>query len=374
MLESYQGSVEQRRGPDMKTNAPLAAVAVAWAAALIAACANSDSPNTPAAKDEGAEGGACYPSATCNAGLTCVSNVCVNPGTGGWGGDASVGGSAGSAGWAGSAGTSGSGVGGAAGVAGSSAAAGSGGVAGHGGVGAAGGGCPNCGSLEQCWNNQRCAAKLVPIPAGYSIDSTEVTRDQYAAWLETSPATAGQEPWCASNTSYTPRCEWPPSTKGKHPVVCVDWCDASAYCKAVGKRLCGKIGGGTNGYTDYANASLSQWYNACSANGQNEYPFGSTYSGKTCNGNDNGVGSTVEVGSLAGCQSSVSGYAGVYDLSGNVWEWEDSCTGNSGVQDSCRVRGGSFGGDYDWLRCANGAVSGGRTGDVANRGFRCCSP
>jgi hypothetical protein len=40
--------------------------------------------------------------------------------------------------------------------------------------------------------------------------------------------------------------------------------------------------------------------------------------------NRNVAGTTVETGSLSTCQPSVSGYAGVYDLSGNVWEWEDS--------------------------------------------------
>jgi formylglycine-generating enzyme required for sulfatase activity len=75
---------------------------------------------------------------------------------------------------------------------------------------------------------------------------------------------------------------------------------------------------------------------------------------------------------MSGCQSSVSGYAGVYDLSGNVWEWEDSCDGNAGNSDYCRLRGGSdVDNDYP-LRC-----------DVDNYndrdfqydlfGFRCCS-
>ena len=72
----------------------------------------------------------------------------------------------------------------------------------------------------------------------------------------------------------------------------------------------------------------------------------------------------------------MSGYVGVYDLSGNVWEWEDSCDGTTGSNDLCRLRGGSFGvypGDY--LRCDYGGYDGfgARVGGL-DIGLRCCSP
>ena len=213
---------------------------------------------------------------------------------------------------------------------------------------------------------------MVEVPEGFCIDATAVTRSQYEAWLATNPSTVGQVSACTWNATYEPRCEWPPGSKGDHPVVCVDWCDAYAYCQAVGKRLCGKIGGGMNGYDDYSNASMSQWYAACTSGGVNEYPYGDTYSGTTCNGDEAGHGTTVPVASMSGCQSSVSGYAGVYDLSGNVWEWEDSCNVNSGNSDICRLRGGSF--DYDGfsLRCV-GVYVYGRDALSDSFGFRCCS-
>ena len=239
--------------------------------------------------------------------------------------------------------------------------------------------CSTCGALEECWNGELCVAQSVAVTGGYSIDATEVTRSQYEAWLATSPdPSAGQPPYCTWNASYTPQCEWPPATKGSHPVVCVNWCDAYAYCQAVGKRLCGRIGGGAIGYGDIANAALSQWYNACSSNGANAYPYGDTYDGQTCNGGNSGLLTTASVGTLDGCQSSVAGYTGVYDQSGNAWEWEDACDAVVGAQDGCRLRGGAHDYDASGLRCDvdNYLMSTYFVrGDVhPTVGFRCCSP
>lgn len=221
---------------------------------------------------------------------------------------------------------------------------------------------------------------MVKMPKGYCIDSTEVTRSQYAAWLTTGPQTAGQVASCSWNNTYLPNTDyapaycdssvWPPGTKGDYPVVCIDWCDAYAYCKGVGKRLCGGIGGDATAFGAFADSNASQWYAACSSGGLNDYPYGDTYNAQTCNG-ENGS-NVMAVGSKSSCVSSVAGYTGVYDLSGNVWEWEDSCNGNTGVGDSCRIRAGSsWNGSAD-LRCDKDNANA-RTYVNAGMGFRCCS-
>ena len=228
---------------------------------------------------------------------------------------------------------------------------------------------------------------MVRLPEGYCIDSTEVTRAQYEEWVSTSPSSRGQIVKCLSNTTFAPDVSCMGSSSvcqsgcDNHPQVCVNWCDAYAYCLAVGKRLCGKIGGGPNGYNDYASVALSQWYNACTSHGAHIFPYGNTYDGQACNGGDHGVGTTVAVGSMSTCQSPEAAYSGVYDLSGNVSEWTDECTGDAVTTPlNCRHGGGALWADGA-LDCALGWTStqvglGGPMIPVPQPtvGFRCCSP
>jgi formylglycine-generating enzyme len=219
---------------------------------------------------------------------------------------------------------------------------------------------------------------MVRLPEGYCIDSTEVTRAQYAAWLATAPSTAGQISDCTWNATFTPDVSCMGNYSvcqtgcDNHPQVCVDWCDAYAYCQAVGKRLCGKIGGGPNGWNDANDAARSQWYNACVSGGANNtYSYGSTYQAHYCNGQDQGLNTTVAVGSMTSCQSSVPGYQGVLDLNGNVYEWEDSCDGG-GSSANCHTRSGSFvyGGND---RCDIDFIDHVRSFALEYFGIRCCS-
>jgi formylglycine-generating enzyme len=220
---------------------------------------------------------------------------------------------------------------------------------------------------------------MVMLPEGYCIDSTEVTRAQYQAWLDTNPALPGSSDVnCGWKTSFVPdaNCMTKPfvcrSGCGNHPQVCVDWCDAYYYCYGVGKRLCGKIGGGAISVSDLTNASLSQWLNACvSDEANNTFPYGNTNQPNYCNGADHDVGTTVPVGSMTSCQSAVPGYQGVFDLSGNVIEEEDSCDGASQWAD-CYYLGGSFYNVGNGLSCYSSAAIF-RSFVGTHLGFRCCS-
>jgi len=252
-------------------------------------------------------------------------------------------------------------------------------------AGAVGAGCTGNFETTQV-NTGLCVAKMATIwePVAnldYSIDVTEVTKGQYDAWLATSPALpARTDVNCGYVSSYAEQ-----GTDGvytgpdadHHPVVYVDWCDAYAYCLGVGKRLCGAIGGGSNSFASYNDEKSSQWFRACSFEGAYTYPYGNTYEASYCNGddywianwNDNGPNlETVAVGSFANCVSPT----GAYDLSGNVYEWEDSCESN-GPAGHCRIRGGAMGSDRYGLACGTN-VANIRYGSFDNYvGFRCCS-
>jgi formylglycine-generating enzyme required for sulfatase activity len=213
--------------------------------------------------------------------------------------------------------------------------------------------------------------------ASYCVDRTEVTNAQYARFVAARNNALGlmdQDPHCAWNGSYVPT-SWPyPAGREGYPVANVDWCDAYAFCKWAGKRLCGRIGGGRVARSDGIDATRSQWYAACSASGARVYPYGNTYVAASCNGEDVSGNALRPAGSSPACAGGAS--PELLDLSGNVWEWEDSCSAYTmagGAIERCKTRGGGYQSPATNLRCVS---RGDRNRDDGNgdTGFRCCGP
>lgn len=199
----------------------------------------------------------------------------------------------------------------------------------------------------------------------YLIDATEVRHDDYATFLATSPPFASDKR-CAWKTAVT---EPIPSTAGDLPVVGVDWCDALFYCKSVGKRLCGAIGGGSVPNVQVANAAVSQWLFACAGSpGTARYAYGTAHLPGVCN---DSAGALERVGSRPMCVGAAN--PALFDMSGNVAEWEDSCIENdAGPRTiSCTIRSGGYAGPKEESRC-DFHDERQRQDTYDDVGFRCC--
>lgn len=274
--------------------------------------------------------------------------------------------------------------------------------------------CSPCAIGKKCNNtnanctSQTCTGNLCVCPTGmktvpksggnggtYCIDTTEVTNDQYTVFWGSSHTAQGLPGVCASKISFTPKVGWPHlPAEGAIPVTGVDWCDAYAYCDYFGKHLCGKVSSGPNTTLDdneVTDTTKSEWYNACTAQGANDYPYGSTYNYAKCHGvdqtdsskpagmcgpPDNASGTCAGPVAVSSPLNStcVGGVPGVLGMSGNVAEWENSCD-DAANPTVCHVRGGSH--------CETGASPNValRCNEIATQpvgyqgcdvGFRCC--
>jgi formylglycine-generating enzyme required for sulfatase activity len=209
---------------------------------------------------------------------------------------------------------------------------------------------------------------MVQIGA-YCIDSTEVTNAQYQVFLDTGPDPSDQVEVCPFNTSLQPAEPIDPALPS-YPITYVDWCDAVAYCRWAGKVLCGRIEGGPAPLDERFDPGVSQWHRACSRNGSRDYPYGSTPEA-VCNAGPSASNQTAPVASHPDC---VGGYDGIFDMVGNVAEWEDGCSpdadGDPG-NDPCSLRGDDFD-DIGTASCAEDLTfeRSARTGFI---GFRCCA-
>jgi hypothetical protein len=172
---------------------------------------------------------------------------------------------------------------------------------------------------------------------GYCIDSTEVSNDQYAAFLATNPTGAGGPTPCGWKQDHQPHAgqTW---MGGSMPQTGVDWCDAYSFCAWAGKRLCGLRPGAPAGRIDVIDRAHDEWYLACAGPAMRVFPYGDTYQSAACTNVDKAPPQPLPVGSLKSCEG---GYPGVFDLSGNVQEWRGICSGTTS-NDRCLEGSGSF--------------------------------
>ncbi|MCK7582247.1 MAG: formylglycine-generating enzyme family protein [Chromatiales bacterium] len=139
------------------------------------------------------------------------------------------------------------------------------------------------------------------------------------------------------------------SQEDAHPVVCVSWNDAAAYCEWLSEQT-GKR---------YSLPTEAEWEYACRASSEAAYCFGDGEQqlGKYAWYSKNSKDKTHPVG-----QKRANRW-GLYDVHGNVWEWvrdwygtysEESQQNPSGPETGSGriVRGGSWGGGAGLCRSA----------------------
>ena len=157
------------------------------------------------------------------------------------------------------------------------------------------------------------------------------------------------------------------------PVRCVDWCEADAFCRWMGERLC--FDAPTTNIEWLRGSPVREWYVACTNNGASAYPWGNTAEAGHCNVFDSDGASPCGPRQVA-LEASCGSPNGIVDQIGNVAEWVFGC---GGTPTGCLVAGGAYdplasGVDPQLLGTCSGAdVVRSPDTRAPDIGFRCCA-
>ncbi len=207
------------------------------------------------------------------------------------------------------------------------------------------------------------AGRKATVARGFYIDRTEVTARAYAAcvakrmcsaadrvtlppgdlgrWGPTADPDANADAAAlAANYAeiWSLKCN-APRDAGDHPINCVDFASAEAFCKWSGKRL----------------PAEAEWALAAGGTEGRAFPWGADppRCGRSCY--DKNEGCRDPGASVATCASGEHPAdrtpEGIYDLGGNVAEWVSDAAGDKRI-----VRGGSFIDGADMVRVATRSV------------------
>lgn len=161
------------------------------------------------------------------------------------------------------------------------------------------------------------------VPAGIEFTKSEVTVDQYRMCVQAGECTV------PNSNPLIKQCNWEYHDRGNHPMNCMDWNQATTFCKWVGGKL----------------PTEEEWYAEASNKGMLQYPWGDQHvacdyavawllDDKGREGNRGcGRGSTWPVCSKERGNS----VSGLCDMIGNVWEWTSTSAGPNRV-----LRGGAW--------------------------------
>ncbi|VAW91435.1 Sulfatase modifying factor 1 precursor (C-alpha-formyglycine- generating enzyme 1) [hydrothermal vent metagenome] len=145
----------------------------------------------------------------------------------------------------------------------------------------------------------------VNVPA-FKIDKNEVTVSEYEQCISSGKC---NKPKDFKRNKY---CNLNAPNRAKHPINCIDWQDAQAYCKTKSGRL----------------PYEAEWEKAARAGDKTAYPTGNSIDCKTAIHDDNHTAGSVK-GEFDGCgedrtwavASRKANSFGLFDMHGNAGEW-----------------------------------------------------
>jgi len=199
------------------------------------------------------------------------------------------------------------------------------------------------------------------VVAPFELDRTEVTVEAFALCVQegkceptdtvhlTGVPESQKEDWDAF-------CNWGKPGREQHPMNCVDWNQADAFCQWAGKRLpaepeweyAAKGGDQQRTYPWGEESAGKVLFNGCSHECV-EMALGKGWKWKPLEDADDGWPSTAPVGTFP----STAARWGHQDLAGNVWEWTASpfCNYDDDSPDACSkvhvaARGGGWASRY----------------------------
>jgi len=198
--------------------------------------------------------------------------------------------------------------------------------------------------MDQECDKDELPGETKTLPA-FVIDRTEVTVEAFGRCVDAAACSdAGLEiPFFSGKpqTTFAKNCNWDQPNRADHPINCVNWHQAEAFCEWKGGRL----------------PSAFEWEKAARGTDARKYPWGNRRYGSAkrvaniadetarkeqpswswaAAGYDDGHYTTAPVGTYP---SGASPY-GALDMIGNVWEWTSDWSDES--QTRRELRGGAW--------------------------------
>ncbi|MCD6326736.1 SUMF1/EgtB/PvdO family nonheme iron enzyme [bacterium] len=156
--------------------------------------------------------------------------------------------------------------------------------------------CASCASVRFGDNAAEVSAPegMIYIPPGKVKVRVFERRHKRGAWL------AGYETERVERGFFIDKYEYP-NVEGEFPLSNVTYVEAMSTCAEEGKRLC----------------EMREWLRACQGPKRRRYGYGNRYDENCCNAFEGESARLERSGSRECCKSDF----GVYDMTGNLWEW-----------------------------------------------------